>query len=130
MWEAPLEEPISEQLINVVKLLPAWIGHLDFDANGVLKPVSNPQVTECRDQILFELKQPWTRGSFLATRIEWLLADQRARSIIPTPTGRSPVSSIRRSVGVGERPGMLATLLRCRGKLRWKKPMSSILPFH
>jgi len=84
VWEAPLEEPISEQLINVVKLLPASIGHLDFDANGVLKPVSNSRVTECRDQILIELKQPWMRGSFLATRIKWLLADQRTRSINPT----------------------------------------------
>jgi roadblock/LC7 domain-containing protein len=84
VWEAPLEEPISEQLINVVKLLPAWIGHLDFDANGVLKPVSDSRVTECRDQILIELKQPWMRGSFLATRIKWLLADQRTRSINPT----------------------------------------------
>jgi WD40 repeat protein/serine/threonine protein kinase len=84
MWEAPLEEPISEQLIDVVRLLPAWIGHLDFDANGVLKPVSNSRVTECRDQILFELKQPWMRGSFLAARIKWLLADQRTRSINPT----------------------------------------------
>jgi hypothetical protein len=84
VWEAPLKEPISEQLINVVKLLPAWIGHLDFDANGVLKPVSNSRVTECRDQILIELKQPWMRGSFLAKRIEWFLADQRTRSINPT----------------------------------------------
>ena len=84
VWEAPLEEPISEQLIDVVKLLPAWIGHLDFDANGVLKPVSNSRVTECRDQILIELKQPWMRGSFLAKRIEWFLADQRTRSINPT----------------------------------------------
>ena len=84
VWEAPLAEPISEQLVDVVKLLPAWIGHLDFDANGVLKPVSNSRVTECRDRILFELKQPGIRGSFLATRIEWFLADQRTRSINPT----------------------------------------------
>jgi roadblock/LC7 domain-containing protein len=84
VWEAPLEEPLSEQLINVVKLLPALIGHLDLDANGFLKPVPTPQVSECRDQISIALKQPGIRGSLLATRIEWFLADARTRSINPT----------------------------------------------
>jgi hypothetical protein len=84
VWEAPLEELLSEQLINVVRLLPAFIGHLDFDANGFLTPVPNPQVSECRDQISIALKQPGIIGSLLATRIEWLLADARTRSINPT----------------------------------------------
>jgi len=84
VWEAPLEEPLSEQLINLVKLLPASIGHLDFDANGFLKPVPNSRVTECRDQISIALKQPGIRGSPLATRLEWFLANKRTRSINPT----------------------------------------------
>jgi WD40 repeat protein len=84
LWEAPLGEPISEQLVNVVRLLPALIGHLDFDPNGFLKAVPNARLTEYRDQISIELKQPGIRGSLLATRIEWFLADHRTRSINPT----------------------------------------------
>jgi hypothetical protein len=90
VWEAPLKEPLSEQLINVVKLLPALIGHLDFDANGFLKPVPTSRVTECRDQISIALKQPGIRGSLLATRIEWFLADERTRSINPTSSSTVP----------------------------------------
>ena len=90
VWEAPLEEPLSEQLINVVKLLPALIGHLDLDANGFLKPVPTPRVTECRDQISIALKQPGIRGSLLATKIEWFLADARTRSINPTSSWTVP----------------------------------------
>jgi roadblock/LC7 domain-containing protein len=90
VWEAPLEEPLSEQLINVVKLLPASIGHLDLDANGFLKPVPNSRVAECRDQISVALKQPGIRGSLLATRIEWFLADERTRSINPTSSCTVP----------------------------------------
>ena len=84
VWEAPVAEPLSDQLINVVKLLPALIGHLDFDVNGFLKPVPNSRVTECRDQISIALKQPGIKGSLLATRIEWFLADERTRYINPT----------------------------------------------
>jgi len=84
VWEAPLEEPLSEQLISVVKLLPSLIGHLDFDANGFLKPVPTPRVTECRDQISIALKEPGIRGSLLAKRVEWFFADARTRSINPT----------------------------------------------
>jgi WD40 repeat protein len=90
VWEAPLEEPLSEQLINVVKLLSASIGYLDFDASGFLKPVPNSRVTECRDQISIALKQPGIRGSLLATRIEWFLADERTRSINPTSSWTVP----------------------------------------
>ena len=131
VWEAPLEEPLSEQLINVVKLLPASIGHLDFDANGFLKPVSNSRVTECRDQISIALKQPGIRGSFLATRIAWFLADQRTRSINPTSGWTVPSFHAFDNQLASERaPGMLATLLRCRGKRHWKRPMSWIPHFH
>jgi hypothetical protein len=90
VWEAPLEEPLSEQLINVVKLLPSSIGHLDLDANGFLKPVPNSRVTECRDQISIALKEPGIRGSLLATRIAWFLADERTRSINPTSSWTVP----------------------------------------
>jgi len=101
VWEAPLEEPLSEQLINVVKLLPALIGHLDFDANGFLKPVPTPRVTECRDQVSNALKQPGIRGSLLATRIEWFLANPRSRSI--NPISKSTVPSF-----------ILSTIMWCR----------------
>jgi WD40 repeat protein/serine/threonine protein kinase len=84
VWEAPLEELFSERLTNVVKLLPQLIGHLDFDANGFLKSVPNSRVTECRDQISNSLQESGVRGSSLATRIEWALADERTRSINPT----------------------------------------------
>jgi WD domain, G-beta repeat len=101
VWEAPLEEPLSEQLIDVVKLLPALIGHLNFDANGFLKSVPNSRVTECRNQISIILKQPEIRGSLLATRIEWFLADPRTRSI--NPTSRLTVPSF-----------LLSTITWCR----------------
>jgi WD40 repeat protein/serine/threonine protein kinase len=101
VWEAPLEEPLSEQLINVVKSLPALIGHLDFDANGFLKPVPGPRVSECRNQISMALKQPEIRDSLLATRIEWFLADPRTRSI--NPTSKSAVPNF-----------MLSTITWCR----------------
>jgi WD40 repeat protein/serine/threonine protein kinase len=90
VWEAPLEEPLSEQLISVVKLLPALIGHLDFDENGFLKRVPPPRVTECRDQISIALTQPGVRGSLLAMRIEWFLADGRTRSINPISSWAVP----------------------------------------
>jgi hypothetical protein len=90
VWEAPLEGPLSEQLINVVKLLPALIGHLDLDVNGFLKPVPNSRVVDYRDQISIALKQLGTRGSLLATRIEWFLADERTRSINPTSSWTVP----------------------------------------
>jgi hypothetical protein len=51
VWDAPLEESVSEQLIDVINLLPAIIGHLVFEANGFLKPIANSRVIECRDQI-------------------------------------------------------------------------------
>jgi len=90
VWEAPLAEPLSEPLINVVKLLPELIGHLDFDVNGFLKPVSNSRVIECRDQVSIALKEQGIRGSLLATRIEWLLADERTRCINPTASWKVP----------------------------------------
>jgi WD40 repeat protein len=90
VWEAPLQEPLSEQLINMVKLLPALIGHLDLDANGFLKPVPNSRVVDYRDQISIALKQPGIRGSLLATRIEWFLADERTRLINPTSSWTVP----------------------------------------
>jgi hypothetical protein len=62
VWEAPLEVPLSEQLISVAKLLPPLIGHLDFDANGFLKSVPTPRVTEYRDQISIALKHPGIRA--------------------------------------------------------------------
>ena len=55
-----------------------------------LKPVPNSRVTECRDQISIALKQPGIRGSLLATRIEWFLADERTRSINPTSSWTVP----------------------------------------
>jgi WD40 repeat protein/serine/threonine protein kinase len=84
VWEAPLEEILSERLMNIVKLLPQLFGHLDFDPNGFLKAVPNSRVAECRDQISNALEEPGVRGSSLATRIEWSLADERTRSINPT----------------------------------------------
>ena len=113
LWEAPLGEPISEQLLNVVKLLPSLIGHLHFDANGFLKAVPNSQLTEYRDQISTELKQPGIRGSFLAARIEWFLADQRTRSINPTSRWTVPsfilstINWYQRASGHARDPAML-----------------------
>jgi hypothetical protein len=84
VWEAPFEEILSERLMNVVKLLPQLFGHLDFDANGFLKAVPNSRVTESRYLISNTLQEPGVRGTSLATRIEWSLADERTRSINPT----------------------------------------------
>jgi hypothetical protein len=83
VWEAPLEEIFAERLMNMVKLLPPSIGHLDFDANGFLKPVPNSRVAECRAQIANALQEPGVKGSSLAARIAWSFADERTRSINP-----------------------------------------------
>jgi WD40 repeat protein/serine/threonine protein kinase len=92
IWEAPSKETLSEAPTNLIKLLPALIGHLDFDEDGFLKLVPNSRVLECRDEVCRELKKTGLIVSSLAARIEWLLAEQRTRSVNPTSSLTVPTS--------------------------------------
>ncbi|HEY0793870.1 MAG TPA: protein kinase [Chthoniobacterales bacterium] len=90
VWELPIDGPLSERLVGVVKLLPPLIGHLDFDANGFLMPVPIARVIECRDQVSAELKEPGIKDSLLAIAVEWFLADPCTRAIHPGSTRTVP----------------------------------------
>jgi WD40 repeat protein len=92
VWEVPSKETLSDHPANLTKLLPALIGHLDFDMDGFLKLVPNSRVLECREEISRELKKRRIEDSSLATRIEWLLAEQRTRMVDPNSSWTVPNS--------------------------------------